>query len=541
MTNRIFNLQSEFQPAGDQPRAIENLCAGIANEKHDQVLLGVTGSGKTFTIAHLIEKTGLPTLVLAPNKTLAAQLYGEMKEFFPDNAIEYFVSYYDYYQPEAYVPRSDTFIEKEASINEQIDRMRHSATRSLLERPDVIIVASVSCIYGIGSLENYSEMVIPITAGQAYDPGQLVKQLVTLQYTRNDLDFHRGTFRLRGDTLDIFPSHYEDRAWRLSFFGNELESIQEIDPLTGKKTSQLDEIKIFANSHYVTPHPTLQQAIKQIREELKLRINELTFKKQLLEAQRLQQRVTFDMEMIQATGSCPGIENYSRYLTGRAPGEPPPTLFEYLPKKALLIVDESHVSVPQLRGMYKGDAARKSTLAEYGFRLPSCADNRPLKFEEWEKMRPHTIFVSATPGPWELEKTNHQFAEQVIRPTGLTDPVCIVRSTKHQVDDLIHECLQCSQKNQRVLVTTLTKRMAEALTEYLQEAGLKVQYIHSDVHTLERIKIIRDLRRGIYDVLVGINLLREGLDIPECALVAILDADKEGFLRSQTSLTQTIG
>lgn len=539
--NKIFHLQSDFQPAGDQPQAIKVLRSGLEKDLHDQVLLGVTGSGKTFTMAHLIEQSGLPTLILAPNKTLAAQLYGEMKEFFPNNAVEYFVSYYDYYQPEAYVPRTDTFIEKEASINEQIDRMRHSATRALLERPDVIIVASVSCIYGIGSLENYSEMVIPIRSGQTLDPSQLVKQLVTLQYTRNDLDFHRGTFRLRGDTLDIFPSHYEDRAWRLSFFGNELENIQEIDPLTGKKTQNLNEIKVFANSHYVTPHPTLQQAIKQIREELKGRIDELTTQNRLVEVQRLQQRITFDLEMIQATGSCPGIENYSRYLTGRNPGDPPPTLFEYLPKNALLIVDESHVAVPQLGGMYKGDAARKSTLAEYGFRLPSCADNRPLKFEEWEHMRPHTVFVSATPGPWELDKTDNQFAEQVIRPTGLTDPVCIVRPTKHQVDDLIDECLQCAKKNQRVLVTTLTKRMAEALTEYLQEAGLKVQYIHSDVHTLERIKIIRDLRRGTYDVLVGINLLREGLDIPECALVAILDADKEGFLRSRTSLIQTIG
>ncbi|MEN8237002.1 MAG: excinuclease ABC subunit UvrB [Pseudomonadota bacterium] len=540
-TNNTFQLQSEFQPAGDQPEAIKALRAGLQGGKHDQVLLGVTGSGKTFTMAHFIEQTKRPTLILAPNKTLAAQLYGEMKEFFPDNAVEYFVSYYDYYQPEAYVPRTDTFIEKEASINEQIDRMRHSATRALLERSDVIIIASVSCIYGIGSLENYAEMVIPLRAEQTLDPGHLTKQLVTLQYTRNDIDFHRGTFRLRGDTLDLFPSHYEDRAWRLSFFGNELESIQEIDPLTGKKTGDLNEIKVFANSHYVTPHPTLQQAIKQIRAELKLRLDELVTQNRLLEAQRLQQRITFDLEMIQATGACPGIENYSRYLTGRAPGEAPPTLFEYLPKDALLIVDESHVAVPQLGAMYKGDAARKSTLAEYGFRLPSCADNRPLKFEEWEQMRPHTLFVSATPGPWELEKTSGDFIEQVIRPTGLIDPVCIVRPTKHQVDDLIDECLQCAKKNQRVLVTTLTKRMAEALTEYLQEAGLKVQYIHSDVHTLERIKIIRDLRRGTYDVLVGINLLREGLDIPECSLVAILDADKEGFLRSKTSLIQTIG
>ena len=536
-----FQLCSDFQPAGDQPAAIEALMQGLHDQKRNQVLLGVTGSGKTFTIAHIINKIGRPALILAPNKTLAAQLYGEMKEFFPNNAVEYFVSYYDYYQPEAYVPRTDTFVEKEASINEQIDRMRHSATRSLLERSDVIIVASVSCIYGIGSLEYYSQMIIPLHAGMSYNPNQLAKQLVALQYSRNDIDFHRGTFRMRGDTLDLFPSHYEDRAWRLSFFGDDLESIQEIDPLTGKKIQTLQDIKIFANSHYVTPHPTLQQAVKQIRHDLKVRIAELTRQQKLVEVQRLQQRVTFDIEMIQATGSCPGIENYSRYLTGRPPGAPPPTLFEYLPDNALLIVDESHVAVPQLRGMYLGDAARKSTLSEFGFRLPACADNRPLKFEEWEQMRPLTLFVSATPGPWEMEQTDGKFVEQVIRPTGLIDPVCIVRPTTHQVDDLIDECLKSAQKNERVLVTTLTKRMSEALTEYLQEAGLKVQYIHSDVATLERIKIIRDLRRGVYNVLVGINLLREGLDIPECALVAILDADKEGFLRSKTSLVQTIG
>ncbi len=540
-TNSLFHLKSSFEPAGDQPTAIAELVEGLQKGEKNQVLLGVTGSGKTFTMAHVIQQMGRPALILAPNKTLAAQLYGEMLEFFPDNAVEYFVSYYDYYQPEAYVARTDTYIEKEATINEQINRMRHSATRSLLERRDVIIVASVSCIYGIGDVEAYGNMIIPIKVGDRIDLQKLLPQLVELQYKRNDMDFARGTFRVRGDTLELFPAHLEDRAWRLSFFGEELEAIHEIDPLTGEKVRSLDEVKVFANSHYVTPKPTIEQAIKAIQVELKERLADLESQHLLVEAQRLRQRVTFDLEMLQATGMCQGIENYSRYLTGRQPGEAPPTLFEYLPKDALLFVDESHVAVPQLGAMYKGDRVRKETLAEYGFRLPSCKDNRPLKFEEWDALRPQSIFVSATPGPWELNLTHGVFAEQLIRPTGLIDPVCIVRPTKHQVDDLIYECQQVAARGQRVLVTTLTKRMAEALTEYLTEAGLRTQYIHSDVDTLERIEIIRDLRRGIYDVLVGINLLREGLDIPECALVAILDADKEGFLRAKTSLIQTIG
>jgi len=478
---------------------------------------------------------------MAPNKTLAAQLYGEMKEFFPENAVEYFVSYYDYYQPEAYVPRTDTYIEKEATINEQIDRMRHSATQALLERRDVIIVASVSCIYGIGSVETYSKMVIPLKVGDHMDRSELLRQLVALQYKRNDMDFHRGSFRAKGDVIEIFPSHYEDRAWKLSLFGDEIESITEVDPLTGAKTASLEAIKLYANSHYVTPGPTIQQAIAGIKAELKSRLEELNREGKLLEAQRLEQRTKFDLEMLAATGMCAGIENYSRFLTGRAPGEPPPTLFEYLPKDALLFVDESHVGVPQLGAMYKGDASRKRTLSDFGFRLPSCRDNRPLKFEEWEAMRPQTLFISATPGPWELEKTQGAFVEQVIRPTGLMDPVCLIRPVETQVEDLIQECLEVAKKDQRVLVTTLTKRMAEALTEYLSEAGLKVRYVHSDVETLERIEIIRDLRLGVFDVLIGINLLREGLDIPECGLVAILDADKEGYLRSKTSLIQTIG
>jgi len=536
-----FRLCSDFQPAGDQPQAITALVQGLNEGERDQVLLGVTGSGKTFTIAHTIARLQRPAIVLAPNKTLAAQLYGEMKSFFPDNAVEYFVSYYDYYQPEAYVPRSDTYIEKESSINEQIDRMRHSATRALLERRDVIIVASVSCIYGIGSVETYSRMIVDLKAGQRLDRGFLLQQLVELQFKRNDIAFQRGTFRVRGDTVEIFPAHYEDRAWRLSLFGNELESIHEVDPLTGEKITQLKEIRVYANSHYVTPGPTLQQAIEQIKVELKGRLAELNEQGKLLEAQRLEQRCTFDMEMMQATGSCAGIENYSRYLSGRKAGEPPPTLFEYLPKDALVIIDESHVTVPQIGGMYKGDFMRKSTLAEYGFRLPSCMDNRPLKFEEWEQMRGQSIFVSATPGPWELNRTGGVFTEQVVRPTGLIDPVCIIRPTETQVDDLLAECRDCALKGQRVLVTTLTKKMAEALTEYMHEAGIRVRYIHSDVETLERIEIIRDLRLGAFDVLIGINLLREGLDIPECALVAILDADKEGYLRSRTSLIQTVG
>ena len=536
-----FEIVSDFEPAGDQPEAIEALTDGLMAGERDQVLLGVTGSGKTFTIAEAIARTGRPALILAPNKTLAAQLYGEMKSFFPDNAVEYFVSYYDYYQPEAYVPRTDTYIEKDSNINEQIDRMRHSATRSLLERDDVVIVASVSCIYGIGSLETYSGMALPLEVGQAIERATMLRKFVELQYRRNDTDFHRGTFRVRGDTLELFPAHLEDRAWRISLFGDEIEAITEFDPLTGEKTGALEAIKIYANSHYVTPRPTLQQAAIRIKADLKLRLDELNAQNKLLEAQRLEQRTVYDLEMIEATGSCAGIENYSRYLTGRAPGEPPPTLFEYLPDNALLFVDESHIGVPQLGAMYKGDFARKSTLAEFGFRLPSCLDNRPLKFEEWEAMRPQTIFVSATPGPWELERTGGVFVEQVVRPTGLIDPPVILRPAESQVDDLLAECRSCVEKNQRVLVTTLTKRMAEDLSEYMDETGLKVRYMHSDIDTLERIEIIRDLRLGVFDILIGINLLREGLDIPECALVAVLDADKEGYLRSKTSLVQTIG
>ena len=536
-----FALTSDFAPAGDQPQAIGELNEGLGEGERDQVLLGVTGSGKTFTMAQVIQSLRRPSLILAPNKTLAAQLYGEMRSFFPENAVEYFVSYYDYYQPEAYVPRSDTYIEKESSINEQIDRMRHAATRALFERRDVVIVASVSCIYGIGSPETYSRMTVTLRAGQTVNRSDLLKALVELHYKRNDTNFHRGTFRVRGDTVEIFPAHYEDRAWRVSLFGDEVEAINEFDPLTGEKTDKLEDIKVYANSHYVTPRPTLQQAVKQIKEELKVRLEEFRSTGKLLEAERLEQRTSFDLEMIEATGSCAGIENYSRYLSGRNAGEPPPTLFEYLPEDALLFVDESHVTVPQLNGMYRGDYSRKSTLAEYGFRLPSCIDNRPLKFEEWEAMRPQTVYVSATPGNWELNQTSGVFVEQIIRPTGLIDPVCIIRPTETQVDDLIGECRAVADAGGRVLVTTLTKRMAEDLSEYLHEAGLKVRYIHSDIDTLERIEIIRDLRLGVFDVLVGINLLREGLDIPECALVAILDADKEGYLRSATSLIQTIG
>ncbi len=505
------------------------------------MLLGVTGSGKTFTMAHVIQNVQRPTLILAPNKTLAAQLYSEMKSFFPDNAVHYFVSYYDYYQPEAYVPRTDTYIEKDSSVNEEIDRMRHAATRALLEREDVIIVASVSCIYGIGSVETYSAMTVPLKVGDSIDRTDLLRRMVELQYKRNDVAFARGDFRVRGDSVEIFPAHYEDSAWRIGLFGDEIESIVEFDPLTGEKTAALDEIVIYPNSHYVTPRPTLQQAAKGIKAELAKRLPELRSQGKLLEAQRLEERTTFDLEMLETTGHCAGIENYSRYLTGRAPGEPPPTLFEYVPKNALLVVDESHVTVPQIGGMFRGDYNRKFTLSEFGFRLPSCVDNRPLKFEEWDAMRPETVFVSATPGPWEMERTGGVFTEQVIRPTGLIDPVCIVRPVEHQVDDLLAECRDAAKKGQRVLVTTLTKRMAEDLTEYLHEAGVRVRYLHSDIETLERIEIIRDLRLGYYDVLIGINLLREGLDIPECALVAILDADKEGFLRSRTSLVQTIG
>ena len=536
-----FDLTSEFKPAGDQPTAIAELIEGIQTGERDQVLLGVTGSGKTFTAAHVIQQIKRPTLILAPNKTLAAQLYGEMRSLFPNNAVEFFVSYYDYYQPEAYVPRSDTYIEKESSINEQIDRMRHSATRSLLERDDVIIVASVSCIYGIGSVETYSSMTMKLTTGETVSRQDLLRQLTELQYRRNDTNFVRGTFRVRGDSVELFPAHLEDSAWRISLFGNAIEAIFEFDPLTGSKNAKLDSITIFANSHYVTPRPTLQQACKQIKQELKGRIAEFTANNQLLEAQRIEQRTQFDVEMIEATGACAGIENYSRYLSGRGPGEPPPTLFEYLPENALLIIDESHVTVPQLGAMYKGDFARKSTLSNYGFRLPSCLDNRPLKFEEWEGFRPQTIFVSATPGKWELERTGGVFSEQVVRPTGLIDPNCVVRPTVNQVDDIIAECRDVAAKGQRALITTLTKKMAEALSEYMYESGLRVRYLHSDIDTLERIEIMRDLRLGVFDVLIGINLLREGLDIPECSLVGILDADKEGFLRSRTSLIQTIG
>ncbi len=536
-----LRVVSDFQPAGDQPQAIDELVAGLRRGERDQILLGVTGSGKTFTMAHVIERLNRPTLVLAPNKTLAAQLYGEMKEFFPHNAVEYFVSYYDYYQPEAYVPRTDTYIEKDASVNEQIDRMRHSATRALLERGDVVIVASVSCIYGIGAVEIYSQMVIELTAGTQMERTALLKRLVELQYRRNDAGFVRGSFRVRGDVVEIFPSHLEDRAWRLSLFGDHLEAIWEIDPLTGEKMANLDKVAVYPSSHYVTPRPTLQQAIPRIKDELKSRLEVFHAEGKLLEAQRLEERTTFDLEMLGTTGFCSGIENYSRYLTGRAPGEPPPTLFEYLPENALLMVDESHVTVPQLGGMYRGDFNRKTTLAEFGFRLPSCIDNRPLKFEEWGVMRPETVFVSATPGPWEMEATQGVFTEQVVRPTGLIDPLCIIRPAASQVDDLLAECREVAARGQRILVTTLTKRMAEDLCEYMHEAGLRVRYLHSDIETLERIEIIRDLRLGAFDILVGINLLREGLDIPECALVAILDADKEGFLRSKTSLVQTIG
>jgi len=532
---------SDFKPAGDQPGAIKKLISGIKDKKNDQVLLGVTGSGKTFSMAKIIEALNRPALILAPNKTLAAQLYGEMKTFFPNNAVEYFVSYYDYYTPEAYVPRSDTYIEKEASINEQIDRMRHSATRSLLERDDVIIVASVSCIYGLGSVESYSKMTLGIKKNHEHNREKIIKTLVNLQYKRNDQNFHRGTFRVRGDNLEVFPSHLEDRAWRISLFGNKVEKIVEFDPLTGSKTNDLNLIKLYANSHYITPRPTIEQAIVEIKKELEITLKKHKSENKLLEAQRLEERTRFDLEMIEATGTCAGIENYSRFLTGRKPGEPPPTLFEYFPDNTLVFVDESHVTVPQLNGMYKGDHTRKKTLSEYGFRLPSCMDNRPLKFQEWDAMRTQTIFVSATPGPWELEQTSGKFIDQVIRPTGLCDPEVQIRPAKNQVDDLLAECKDVAKKNFRSLVTTLTKKMAEDLTEYLHENGVKVRYMHSDIDTLERIEIMRDLRMGVFDVLVGINLLREGLDIPECALVAILDADKEGFLRSERSLIQTIG
>jgi excinuclease ABC subunit B len=542
---RRFEIVSDYTPAGDQPAAIAELVSAIGRGDQDQVLLGVTGSGKTFTMAKVIESLQRPALILAPNKTLAAQLYGEMKSFFPNNAVEYFVSYYDYYQPEAYVPRTDTYIEKESNINEQIDRMRHAATRAILERDDVIIVASVSCIYGIGSVETYTSMTFTVKVGEAFGQQDLVRKLVSLHYKRNDQAFARGMFRVRGDNVDVFPAHLEDRAWRFSFFGDEVESIEEFDPLSGRGIATMDAVKVYANSHYVTPKPTLHQAVDQIKEELKLQLDVFRQQGKLLEAQRLEQRVNFDMEMMLATGSCAGIENYSRYLTGRRPGEPPPTMFEYLPDHALVFTDESHVTIPQIGGMYRGDSNRKKTLSDYGFRLPSCIDNRPLKFEEWDIMRPQSVHVSATPGSWELERTGGVFVEQVIRPTGLIDPPVEVRpvSTKGhtQVDDVIAEVKETAAKGYRSLVTVLTKRMAEDLTEYMHEQGVRVRYMHSDIDTVERIEIIRDLRLGVFDVLIGINLLREGLDIPECGLVAILDADKEGFLRSETSLVQTIG
>ncbi len=536
-----FVMHTEFSPAGDQPTAIKELAGGVQDGERDQVLLGATGTGKTFTMAKVIEETQRPAIILAPNKTLAAQLYGEFKGFFPENSVEYFVSYYDYYQPEAYVARSDTYIEKESQINEQIDRMRHSATRALLERDDVIIVASVSCIYGIGSVETYGAMTQDLKVGNDYDQRQVMADLVAQQYRRNDQAFQRGSFRVRGDSLEIWPAHLEDRAWKLSFFGEELEQITEFDPLTGEKTDTMDRIRVYANSHYVTPKPTMQQAIIGIKKELRIRLDQLVGEGKLLEAQRLEQRTNFDLEMLEATGVCNGIENYSRYLTGRAPGEPPPTLFEFIPDNAIVFADESHVSVPQIGGMYRGDYRRKFTLAEHGFRLPSCMDNRPLKFEEWDAMRPQSVFVSATPAGWELDQTGGVFTEQVIRPTGLLDPEVEIRPVSMQVDDLLDEVRKVAANGYRTLVTTLTKRMAEDLTEYLHEQGIKVRYMHSDIDTLERIEILRDLRLGAFDVLVGINLLREGLDIPECGLVAILDADKEGFLRSETSLIQTIG
>jgi len=536
-----FIMQTNFAPAGDQPTAISELSQGILDGDRDQVLLGATGTGKTFTMAKVIEETQRPAIILAPNKTLAAQLYGEFKGFFPENSVEYFVSFYDYYQPEAYVPRSDTYIEKESQINEQIDRMRHSATRALLERDDVIIIASVSCIYGIGSVETYSAMTQDLKVGEDYDQRQVMADLVAQQYKRNDQAFQRGSFRVRGDSLEIFPAHLEDRAWKLSFFGEELEAITEFDPLTGERTGSFGQIRVYANSHYVTPKPTLNQAVIKIKEELRQRLNQLTNEGKLLEAQRLEQRTNFDIEMLEATGHCNGIENYSRYLTGRAPGEPPPTLFEFIPDNAIVFADESHVSVPQIGGMYKGDFRRKSTLAEHGFRLPSCMDNRPLKFEEWDAMRSQSVFVSATPSGWEMEQSGGVFTEQVIRPTGLLDPEVEIRPVSMQVDDLLDEIRKVLADGFRTLCTVLTKRMAEDLTEYLHEQGIKVRYMHSDIDTLERIEILRDLRLGAFDVLIGINLLREGLDIPECGLVAILDADKEGFLRSETSLIQTIG
>ena len=541
MSDNKFKIESPFEPSGDQPEAIRDLCEGIERGEKNQVLLGVTGSGKTLTMAKVIEQCQRPSLIMAPNKILAAQLYSEMKEFFPNNHVEYFVSYYDYYQPEAYVPKTDTYIEKDSALNEQIDRMRNAATRNILENNDVIIVASVSCIYGLGDVESYAAMTLPLAVGDNVEPRDVYKRLTELQYERNQTNFVRSTFRVQGDTLDIFPAHYEDRAWRISFFGDEIDDIYEFDSLTGKKTASLQKVTVYPANHYVTPRPAISQAITGIRKELAETVENFKNNNKLLEAQRIEQRTRFDLEMLETTGHCKGIENYSRYLTGRKPGEPPPTLFEYLPPNALIFIDESHISVPQIGGMFRGDYNRKKTLSEYGFRLPSCVDNRPLKFEEWNMMRGQTVFVSATPGDWELEQSKGVFAEQVIRPTGLTDPVCVVRPVENQVDDLMEECRKVIAKKERVLVTTLTKKMAEDLTEYLNENGIKVRYLHSDIDTLERIEIIRDLRLGVFDVLVGINLLREGLDIPECSLVAILDADKEGFLRSTRSLIQTIG
>tara|TARA_X000000950_G_scaffold269879_1_gene349007 strand:+ start:550 stop:2586 length:2037 start_codon:yes stop_codon:yes gene_type:complete len=538
---RLFEMNTSMKPAGDQINAIKELYAGARDGENNQVLMGVTGSGKTFTMANVIKKTQRPALIMAPNKTLAAQLYGEMKELFPTNAVEYFVSYYDYYQPEAYVPRTDTFIEKDASINEHIDRMRHSATRSMFERNDIIIVASVSCIYGLGPVETYSKMIFSLSINMQISREIIIKRFIELQYKRNDANFIRGSFRVRGDVLEIFPAHLENEAWRIELFGNLIEKIYEVDSLTGKKKRTLESIKLYANSHYITAKPTLGQAIKKIRIDLNIRLKELEKEKKLLEAQRLEQRTKYDLEMLITTGSCQGIENYSRYLSGRKEGEPPPTLFEYIPENSLLFIDESHVTVPQIGGMFRGDLSRKSTLSDHGFRLPSCKDNRPLKFEEWDQMRPTTIFISATPGKWELEKTQGIFVEQIIRPTGLVDPVCEIRPAKNQIDDVLGEIQNIAKKNSRVLITTLTKKMAENLTEYLDENNVKVKYLHSDIDTVERIQIIQDLRKGLFDVLVGINLLREGLDIPECSLVAILDADREGFLRSKTSLIQTIG
>ena len=536
-----FVITSDYKPNGDQPNAINSLVKNIKKGENEQVLLGVTGSGKTFTMAKVIEALQKPTLIMAPNKTLAAQLYGEMKSLFPNNAVEYFVSYYDYYTPEAYVPRSDTYIEKESSINEQIDRLRHSATRSLIERKDTIIVASVSCIYGIGSVETYSSMSFTLEKNQNIERDFIIRKLVELLYKRRDMDFKRGSFRVKGDILEIFPSHFEDRSWKISMFGDEIEMITEVDPLTGEKLDSLDKIRIFANSHYVTPKPTIKKAITQIKEDLKQQLVVFETENKLLEKQRLDERTNFDLEMLETTGSCSGIENYSRYLSGRKPGEPPPTLYEYIPEDSLLFIDESHITCSQISGMYKGDFSRKSTLSQYGFRLPSCLDNRPLKREEWDAMRPQTVFVSATPGDYELDKTGGIFVEQVIRPTGLVDPPIEIRPTKHQIDNLVDECRKTIESGYRVMITTLTKKMSEDLTEYLHEEGFKVRYLHSDIDTLERIEIIRDLRLGVFNILVGINLLREGLDIPECALMAILDADKEGYLRSKTSLIQTIG